>query len=219
MPVNAATLPLVGGHVALDLVNTVEPRLPVATAQSGRDHLTDPEALLTWATRAGLADDGDAAAVRAAWEHDRGAADAALAATGEIREALYTALLAALELVPPDAPSVRTALDQLHTRRIAALGRSGLRLGADRRLQVDVGLAPALLIPDRAVEAAHEVLLGSGLDRLGRCPTEDGGCGWLFLDHSRNRSRRWCRMSDCGTTVKARRLTDRRRVTRQNTTV
>jgi predicted RNA-binding Zn ribbon-like protein len=36
----------------------------------------------------------------------------------------------------------------------------------------------------------------------------------MFLDRSRNHSRRWCRMADCGTEVKARRLTERRRATR-----
>jgi predicted RNA-binding Zn ribbon-like protein len=36
----------------------------------------------------------------------------------------------------------------------------------------------------------------------------------VFLDRSRNGSRRWCRMADCGTTVKARRLTERRRAAR-----
>jgi predicted RNA-binding Zn ribbon-like protein len=39
----------------------------------------------------------------------------------------------------------------------------------------------------------------------------------MFLDQSRNGSRRWCRMADCGTAVKSRRLTERRRELRKNT--
>jgi len=39
------------------------------------------------------------------------------------------------------------------------------------------------------------LLCEADLGRLGRCPVEAGGCGWLFLDHSRNRSRRLCRSS------------------------
>ncbi|RIQ29560.1 ABATE domain-containing protein, partial [Jiangella rhizosphaerae] len=128
MPVDASTLPLVGGHVALDLVNTVEPRLAAPSAGQARDHLTGPEALLTWAGRVNLVDAGENAAVRAAWAADPGAAGAALAAVEEIREALHTVLLAALDLIPGDAPPVRAAADHLHTRRIAALGRSALRL-------------------------------------------------------------------------------------------
>ena len=59
-----------------------------------------------------------------------------------------------------------------------------------------------------------DVLRGADLARLRRCPLEAGGCGWLFLDQSRNGSRRWCRMADCGSLVKARRLTERRRADR-----
>jgi predicted RNA-binding Zn ribbon-like protein len=47
--------------------------------------------------------------------------------------------------------------------------------------------------------------------QLKTCPLDEGGCGWLFLDRSRNSSRRWCSMEDCGARAKARRLTARRR--------
>ncbi|HEV2391667.1 MAG TPA: CGNR zinc finger domain-containing protein [Verrucomicrobiae bacterium] len=30
-------------------------------------------------------------------------------------------------------------------------------------------------------------------------------CGWLFVDSSKNHSRRWCDMRDCGNRAKARR--------------
>ena len=38
--------------------------------------------------------------------------------------------------------------------------------------------------------------------RVGEC-ADDRGCGYLFLDTSRNRSRRWCSMEDCGNRAKA----------------
>lgn len=34
---------------------------------------------------------------------------------------------------------------------------------------------------------------------------ESGECGWLFLDETRNHTRRWCSMKDCGNRAKARR--------------
>ncbi len=40
-------------------------------------------------------------------------------------------------------------------------------------------------------------------ERLKRC--ENPRCGWLFVDRSRNRSRRWCEMATCGNRAKARR--------------
>jgi predicted RNA-binding Zn ribbon-like protein len=46
------------------------------------------------------------------------------------------------------------------------------------------------------------VLLTSELsERVGHC-ADNRGCGWLFLDTSKNRSRRWCSMNDCGNRAK-----------------
>ncbi|MEA2554661.1 MAG: hypothetical protein QOJ65_2837 [Fimbriimonadaceae bacterium] len=39
--------------------------------------------------------------------------------------------------------------------------------------------------------------------RVRKC--NDQSCGWLFVDLSKNRSRKWCDMSDCGNVAKARR--------------
>ena len=72
---------LVGGHPALDLVNTVERGAPAAGREPA-DHLADPPALLRWARRVGLVDDTEAQAVADSWERDPGSGRAALAAVG-----------------------------------------------------------------------------------------------------------------------------------------
>jgi predicted RNA-binding Zn ribbon-like protein len=204
---DVAELPLVGGHPALDLVNTVE-----RGRGERRDHLTDPTALLTWASRAGLVGGGEARAVADDWERDPASGLAALAAVREAREALHRALLAAMGIEPPDPG----ALERLRERWVAALGRARLAPDPGRAsaTRLVVGTETATLIADRAAAAAVEVLRDAELVRLRCCPPDAGGCGWVFLDRSRNGSRRWCRMADCGTTVKARRLTERRRAAR-----
>jgi predicted RNA-binding Zn ribbon-like protein len=55
--------------------------------------------------------------------------------------------------------------------------------------------------------AAVELLTGGTLEHLKIC----GNCRWLFLDQSRNHSRRWCSMNECGTQMKQRRFVERRR--------
>jgi predicted RNA-binding Zn ribbon-like protein len=40
--------------------------------------------------------------------------------------------------------------------------------------------------------------------RVRMCEAPDG-CGWLFYDETRNGTRRWCSMKDCGNRAKARR--------------
>lgn len=52
--------------------------------------------------------------------------------------------------------------------------------------------------------SAADLLTSREIDRVGEC-ADDRGCGWLFFDMSRNRSRRWCDMKDCGNRNKVRR--------------
>jgi predicted RNA-binding Zn ribbon-like protein len=58
------------------------------------------------------------------------------------------------------------------------------------------------------IYSAAELLTSEKLARLGQCAGKD--CGWLFLDTSRNHSRRWCEMKHCGNRVKAHRHYQRR---------
>jgi predicted RNA-binding Zn ribbon-like protein len=241
---SVAGLPLVGGHVALDLVNTVEPRLPV----TGRhEHLAVPDDVLSWARLVHLVNPAEAEAVAAAWAASPASAGRALVAVRQVREALAAVLSAALaqrDQVTPEPAGARPAgdmtrepagdvsgeLEYLSAAWAAAAARSRLDLapagGAAARdlgaadgavAWLSVGSAPALLIPDRAAHAAVDLLCGTDLTHLAMCPAEEGGCGWLFLDGSRNRSRRWCTMAACGSFAKARRLTERRRVARSAT--
>jgi predicted RNA-binding Zn ribbon-like protein len=63
----------------------------------------------------------------------------------------------------------------------------------------------ALLWP--IVHSAGELPLSEELDHVKECPS----CGWLFLDTSKNQSRRWCSMNTCGARDKMRRYHRRRR--------
>jgi predicted RNA-binding Zn ribbon-like protein len=60
-------------------------------------------------------------------------------------------------------------------------------------------------------EAAYQLLTDPVPFRLKRC----GGCPWLFLDQSRNGSRRWCAMDDCGRHEKIRRYVTKRAASRR----
>ena len=56
--------------------------------------------------------------------------------------------------------------------------------------------------------SAAELLMQGPLERIRECPGQDT-CGWLFLDLSKNASRRWCDMRVCGNRAKARRHYER----------
>jgi predicted RNA-binding Zn ribbon-like protein len=215
--ISIARLPLVGGHPALDLVNTVTPRVAVR-GESPMDHVTDPSALLSWSRRAGFLDAADEQEVAASWQADAGAGFAALVASREIRDALHEVLLASMSAPDASPSEVGIALDRLQGRWAAAVARAGLVVdpAADPVVRLAVGAVAASRITDRLADATVELLRSLDVARLRRCPLDEGGCGWMFLDASRNGSRRWCRMADCGTEVKTRRLTERRRADRNH---
>jgi predicted RNA-binding Zn ribbon-like protein len=202
---------LVGGHPALDLVNTLE-----RGGESPHDFLSDSSALLRWSLQVGVISDGEADQVGRAWGDEPSVAQAGLAAVRDIREGLHLVLLA---ITDPDGGTAGdpiaagAALVALHQRWSGAAARARFVLDSSR-VRLAYGTVPAMLVPDRIAEAALDVMLTADPTRVRRCPVREGGCGWLFLDQSRNGSRRWCRMADCGNAVKARRLTERRRAAR-----
>ncbi|WP_158555940.1 CGNR zinc finger domain-containing protein [Peribacillus glennii] len=59
------------------------------------------------------------------------------------------------------------------------------------------------------VQSAMDLLTSEDKKRVKQC--EGGTCGWLFLDTSRNKSRRWCSMEDCGNRAKAKRHYNRKK--------
>ena len=199
---NVWDLRLDGGHPALDFVNSV-----------GGPRGTDPDPntdalggygdLLEWSRRVGLLD--DAAGERLARRARRRPTDArrAFAAALELRSLVDRIFRA---LAEGDRPSERDLAD-LRDAASGALQRARLvpYHGGFRWSWREAGALEAPLWP--LAHAAVELLTGGPLDRL-RCCDQ---CRWLFLDESRNRSRRWCSMKDCGTAVKKRRYIERRR--------
>jgi predicted RNA-binding Zn ribbon-like protein len=209
---------IVGGHPALDLVNTVSPRLRGGDPE--HDYLTSPAELLAWSRRIELIGTRDFSAVEGTWRSAPELAAKALRATLEIREATYDVLAPRSDGVAVATDGVKrsegSAFERLMLRWSAAAARSMLIPDTDRAqgiAELVVGTSPAQLVPDRLVVAAVELVRTVDLRQLKACPVAEGGCGWLFLDRSRNGSRRWCAMEDCGTRVKIRRLGERRRAT------
>jgi predicted RNA-binding Zn ribbon-like protein len=178
------TLPrLLGGAPALDFVNTVDPRV----GPDLHDFLDAPTALEAWAEHAGL--------VSRARVGDRRALRRAI----DVRETLYRVFTASASRRRPAAVD----LEAVRTAYVSALRRAAIvRDGASYRCRVPASAGvDAILHP--VLESALELLSTAGIDRIRECPAED--CGWLFLDTSRNATRRWCSMEGCGAKMKMRR--------------
>jgi predicted RNA-binding Zn ribbon-like protein len=169
-----------GGAPALNFVDTLDPRI----GPDAEEFLTSPLALATWAEYAGLA-----RGVRVTAAGYRRAL--------ELRETLYRVFLAL-------ARGRRPAFDdlaRLHDAYVKTFRRARLvRAGGAYRFRVPASAGvDAILWP--ILESAEALLAAP--ERIKECPGEN--CGWVFVDTSRNATRRWCSMASCGTRDKMRR--------------
>lgn len=193
---------LVGGHVVIDLVNTV-------TARNGEpvDWLDGYPRLLEWAA---LTDRFDAAALTELGRLARAEPDQAALALDrvrDLREALHAVLTAPLL---PGAAASAEAVDRWgeHWKRAVASARLTLH-----------GNPPRLAVSARPAGLDHltHVLALEAFDLLRSLPWErtrvcsGARCGWVFLDRSRGGRRRWCSMATCGNSAKGRTHYQRRR--------
>jgi predicted RNA-binding Zn ribbon-like protein len=200
-----STVPLEGGHLALDFVNTVG---GLYDEPSPEDELLDEyEDIPTWCARLGVISEREAGALRAAARRDPAAARRALRAAIRLRELIDGVFRPLSRGENPPAE----LLDRLRDAEREALAAARLE-------PADTEAAGALrwtwpaprelgdpLHP--VVHAAIDLLTHGSLERLKTC----AGCRWLFLDKSRNHSRRWCSMEECGIQEKHARFVERRR--------
>lgn len=180
----------IGGALCLDFVNTVSGR---KRGRVAKDKINTCEDLTAWAAQAGLLSSSNRRRITR-WPAD------AVERARAFREALYRVLLAIAQERRPRAPDVRTVEGEISAARAAErLVYSGRRFQWVRESAGDIFQAVAA--------SAAELLTSDDLLRLRRCGGPD--CGWLFLDTTRNRSRRWCDMKDCGNLAKVRRYRQR----------
>lgn len=181
----ARPLLIVGGNLALDLANTVDD--PGGPADF--DHLGDVDRAAGWAGHFGLTGS------------EVSGTPADLQRLRRLRDAVASVFTAIADGRPvPDA-----GWSDLRRAVAHAVGRAELAVVDDRFcLHVPTGDPGA--VADVVALAAHDLLTGDQLHRVKHCAQ----CHWLFLDRSKNGSRRWCSMDDCGGAVKARRYVARR---------
>ncbi len=117
-----------------------------------------------------------------------------------LREAIYRILTAASAAQPPLPEDLgiltRFWRQAAQSMVITGNGTAGIHWGWEFRPD-DLG---QMLWP--VVKSAVELLESDQRERIGQCE-DDRGCGYLFIDTSRNRSRRWCSMESCGNRAKA----------------
>jgi predicted RNA-binding Zn ribbon-like protein len=201
-PPEIRALPVVSGHLALDFANTVDN----PGGHEEYDHVADYRGLLGWSLRVSLLGEDTATALWRTAEQRPGEAASVVQRAAALRAALNETFGAVVEGRPPSG-----GWEQLRAFVLAALDRAAVTSApVPLRMTWEFGDLESPLWPVAA--AAHQLLTAPDLRRLKRC----AGCPWLFLDSSKNGSRRWCSMDHCGTHAKIQRYVSRRAARRRS---
>jgi predicted RNA-binding Zn ribbon-like protein len=187
---------LTGGHAALDLVNTLDWRF---REREPDELLASYDDLLGFCEQSGLLAARQARQLRRSTSPN--AANRVLREVRETREALAEVFYSQLDGRNPAGAAVR-ALETFfqEARAHQRLSWSSRRFTWDWSEAENKPEFPLWLL----ARAASELTVSERIERLRACG--DPQCRWLFLDTSKNHTRRWCDMAVCGNRMKARRF-------------
>jgi predicted RNA-binding Zn ribbon-like protein len=192
----ADKLPLVGSELALDFTNTSSGR----GHHTHLEHLRTAENVVAWARHAKVLAPADGEWMLSALSADEGLAMRFLKRALALREIIYALAVevSARRRAPPDSVE---ALAHIHAACIAKArltphGAGFVWSWAPQEAPIEAVLGPIAL-------SALTLLTQADLSRIKQCQGDH--CGWLFLDTTKNKSRRWCEMEVCGNRAKQKR--------------
>lgn len=198
------TYMMVGERLCMDFINTVSWR---ESLEKRRDWFTSYEKMVDWSIHAGAITEQQANELLFKAKEKPSEAGEVLKQAIELREVMYRIFKSITQEAPID-PS-----DLEHFNKYVSHFYQRIKLTDEKdqfvfkfRLSeenLDMMLPPIL-------QSAVDLLVSrNDLERVKQC--EGDPCGWLFYDTSRNKSRRWCSMADCGNRAKARRFYQKER--------
>ena len=197
---------LVAGNVCLDFINTLDER---GDPEREQELLTSLADLLAFLRQSRELPENVLRRLAHRSPNASPAAEEILERAREVREALYRTFAAVVEKHNPSAKHLDTISHEWQrVSRHIRLRRA--QTGFDWEWVADDANEAAgdrVLWP--ILRSAVSLLTSSDLDRVRACESET--CRWLFLDTSRNHSRRWCDMKVCGNRSKVRRFYERQR--------
>ena len=198
---------LKSGHPALEFTNTVNDH----ASEHPRETLFKYEDLLSWGKRIGLLRDEQVQELtrKAAGQPEQAAA--VFAKSLKLREAIYRLFVTQAKGEPPTEEDLAVLNSWLAqpTRQAQVIRRSG-KFEWQWTFDANALEAPMWIL----ALATSDLMTSENCQWVGQCADKDG-CGWLFVDTTKNHSRRWCDINDCGNRAKQRRYQARTRKMRK----
>ena len=192
--IQASTFDFTGNHVCLDFANTVQDR-----PTNPHELLNSYNDLVSWSQEAHILTENEARQLREEATRRPTEAAVVLQRAIHLREALYRIFLALIMGSSPqeaDLVTFNALLSETMAQGCLVPKESGFAWDwSNKEKALDHMLWPL-------VRSAADLLTSENLDDVRVCASED--CRWLFLDTSKNHSRRWCDMKSCGNRAKVR---------------
>ena len=186
---------LLGGDLSLDFVNTVNWR----KRNEPDELLKTSQDLIRWGVETDILSEPETDKMNH-WAHEnKSTADNLLVKAKDLRESLHHLFKGIIEGNEPnenDLNVINYELSEMLTHLQFSYSKNQFKLEIEKDNTLDYVIW-------HIVRSASKLLTSDKLGRVKEC--EDDECGWLFIDESKNRSRRWCSMEDCGNRNKARR--------------
>ena len=198
----ASTFDLSGGRLCLDFANTLSKRL----TSHPRELLASYGDLVAWSRQAGLVTEREAGVLIREAKRRRTDAAAVLERGVALREAIYRIFSAVAGERPAGGGDLAT-LNAALAEVLPLLGIVPKGDGFGWGWTGDGQRLDRMLWP--VTRSAADLLTSAERAAVRECDAQT--CAWLFMDRSRNRSRRWCDMKACGNRAKARRHYERKK--------
>jgi len=194
---NAGSLKLLGGRLCLNFVNTLDWR----GTDTPQEFINTFDDLVSWSRHAGICSQPETRKLYKLSEQSEAEAKKVLNRARKLREAIYRLFTAGIANQKPlnkDLAIFNKHLSQSMKDSQITPTKEGYAWDiTGNRTRLDWILNPI-------IRSAAEILVSDDRNKVKACA--DSACGWLFIDVSRNRSRRWCDMQDCGNRAKASRF-------------
>lgn len=193
-------LSLDGNCLCFNFINTVHSR---AEGEEFFEYLSSYEKLVEWCRRVEVMPPKRIQSLAGIADAHPGKAKKALANILDAREMLYRFF----SDIAAGKPVSKDELNSFNEQLSGAM--KNLRfVSDDDELELDWEETSDLKEPLwRVMKSAHDILTGEDFDRIKECEA----CGWVFLDESKNKSRRWCSMESCGSIHKAKKYYHRKK--------
>ena len=181
-----------GSVLCLDFVNTIHDRI----YEPERDYWVTYVHLLQWALKAGIIKPGEYEILLEYYESKPSPGPKLLKEAIKVRELLYSLFLPISSGKKVSGDNL-AAFNEIVSKCLPRLRLKPHNKGFSQTWQFTPGESVMIIAP--VIYSAYELLLSDRLDRIKECTN----CGWLFLDTTKNGTRRWCSMNTCGSIVKA----------------